>query len=437
MRKQFLWTDEEDLFLKKYYPTRGCIYAANELGRTRSSVYKRAAKLGLKVVVNVSYRAYTPQEIIFIKKNYPLKGSHYVGKMLGRHPSSIRRKARELRVERKNLLEWSAEEVEYLKKWYKKKRPSEIARRLERSTGAVLVRARKLGLFKKFMRMWTKDEEHYLIKNFRQMRYKQIGKHLNRTERSVQGKINKMKLIKVIERNWTPQEKRLLTRFYGKIPIAEIVKRLNRPPSSITFRAAFQKLKKKGPPDYTEKEKKFIRDSYFTMTNEQIAKKLKRTKSGIVRMGRILGLVGTDEKKQLVIKGREDLYTDEEKEFIRKNYLEMTNIEIAKKLNRPALGIHDIAARLGLSGLPGKRQLWIRGNTETHYTEVEKKFIRKNYLKMTNEQIAEKLKRSGSGIARIISVLGLSGHPKRREYLKRIRRKQSKPAYRQAGKSHS
>ena len=44
---------------------------------------------------------------------------------------------------------------------------------------------------------------------------------------------------------------------------------------------------------------------------------------------------------------------------------------------------------------------------------------------MTNEQIAEKLKRSSSGIARMISALGLSGHPKRRENMKRIRRKKS------------
>ena len=108
-------------------------------------------------------------------------------------------------------------------------------------------------------------------------------------------------------------------------------------------------------------------------------------------------------------------------------------LEIAKKLNRPVLGIHYISARLGFSNVPEKRQLWIRGNTETHFTEDEKKFIRNNYLKMTNEQIAEKLmrmhpygKRSGSGIARMINVLGLSGHPKRRAYIKKIKRIQSK-----------
>lgn len=425
MRNRHYWTDDENLFLKKYYSTKGCIYVANKLEKTRSSVYKRAAKLGLKVAVNVAPHAYSPLEITFLKTNYPLNGSKYVAQKLGRSPSSVKRKAWLLRIERKSFLDWSTEEIEYLKKWYKKKRPSVIARRLKRSTGAVLVRARMLGLFKKFMRKWTNDEEHYLIKNFRSMTYKQMGKHLNRTERSVQGKINKMKMIKVIERNWTTQEKRLLTRFYGKKLVTEIAIRLNRTPGSITGRAEFQKLRKKGPPDYTEKENNYIRKNYLKMTNDQIAIKLKRTKSGIATKGIKLGLGGTDEKMQLVLKGRKDLYTEKEKEFIRNNYLKMTNIEIAKKLNRPVLGINDIAAGLGLSGMPGKRQLWIRGNIKTHYTADQKKFIQKNYLKMTNEQIAKKLKKSSSGIAKMISILGLSGHPKRREYMKRIRRKRS------------
>ncbi|MDP2364383.1 MAG: hypothetical protein Q8M94_11530, partial [Ignavibacteria bacterium] len=145
IKKRYFWTDEENQFIKQYYSTKGCIYVASKLGKTRSSVYRRAAKLGLKVAVNVAPHAYSPQEIIFIKKYYPLNGSKYVAQKLGRSPSSIHRKAWLLRIERNSLLEWSTKEIEYLKKWYKKKRPSVIARRLKRSTGAVLTRARMLG----------------------------------------------------------------------------------------------------------------------------------------------------------------------------------------------------------------------------------------------------------------------------------------------------
>jgi hypothetical protein len=430
MGNRRFWTEEEINFLKKFYPTKGSKFVANKLGRTPDSVKRKSTRIGLKVVVVLSHRAYSPQEIIFIKKNYPLKGCHYVSKMLGRNVTSIYKKARNLGLERNINLKWSDEEDEYLKKWYKKKRPSEIARRLKRSTSAVVVRARKLGLLKFFMRRWTNDEEHYLIKNFRKMTYKQIGKHLNRTQSSVEGKKHSMKMIKVIERSWTPQEKRFLTRFYGKKPIAEIAKRLNRTHGSIVGRAKIQKLKKKGPPDYTEKEKNFIMKNYLNMTNRQIAGKLskkisrvKRTVSGISRMGMKLGLTGKLPKQRVFMKIRTDLYTDAEKEFIRKNYLKMTNIQIAKKLNRTTYGIIEIAKRLRLRGAPGKRRLWKRGNPSTFYSEAEKNFIRKNYLKMTNEQLARELKRPVNSAANMIRRLGLAGHLKRREYMKRIRRK--------------
>ena len=99
----------------------------------------------------------------------------------------------------------------------------------------------------------------------------------------------------------------------------------------------------------------------------------------------------------------------------------MSNIEIAKKLNRTAYGIIEIAKRIDLRGSPDKRQLWKRGNSETIYTEAEKNFIRKNYLNMTNKQLAEKLDRTVNSVGNTISRIGLAGHPKRRENLKRIR----------------
>ena len=156
------------------------------------------------------------------------------------------------------------------------------------------------------------------------------------------------------------------------MPVAEIAKRLNRIPGSIISHANLQKLKKQRPSDYAEKEKNFIRENYLKMTNEQIARELtaklsrvKRTRKGIGEMGSVLGLVGSDEKKQLTLKGLKNLYTEKEKEFIRKNYVKMTNKKIAKKLNRPLSGINDIALRLGLTNLPGKKHLWIRGNPKT------------------------------------------------------------------------
>lgn len=416
------WTDQEIQYLKNFYPTKGCIYVARQLGLQRATVYRKAAKLGLKVAINTVPNAYLPREIVFIKKYYPTMGSSYVAKQLGRTPEAIYRKANELRVERHNLTNWSAEEIDYLKKWYFKKRPSEIAKRLKRSVGSVLVKARRIGLFKKSYRKWTDDEEVYLKNNFRKSTYKQIGKHLNRSARSIQHHVKKMKLVKVIEKNWLPWEKKLLSRFYGKIPNSEIAERLNRTKGSIAGRAEFQNLKDTKPHDYSDKEIKFIRDNYLKLNNKQIARKLKRTQAGIMAIALKLGLAGNQQKMNLILKSRTDLYSERELDFVRKNYFKMTNAKIAEKLNRSEKGLFDVAKRLGLVGFREKKQSWVRGNLETHYTLAEKNFISNNYLKMTNDQIGKKLNRTAAGIAHILMRLGLSGNSGRRTSLNRIKR---------------
>ena len=299
------WTDSENLFLRKYYSKKGSKYIADSLGRTRDSVRTRAQKIGISGTGYLPYHPYAPREILFIKKYYPLYGSKYVGQRLGRSPSSIKDKARSLRVERKSFIDWNEYEIKYLKKWYKKKRPSEIARHLKRTTPAVVARARMLGLLKRITRKWNNDEELFLIKNFYKMTYKRIGRHLNRTESSVGHKINAMLTMRKINtRKWETKEKRLLSRLYGKISVAELAERLHRTTSSVLHQARVQKKTAKGAPPYTEEEKKFIRDNYLKMTNVQIAQILNRSASHISKIARAFGLVGSTVKRKLWHRGK-------------------------------------------------------------------------------------------------------------------------------------
>jgi len=415
------WTDKENLFLKKYYSTKGSKYIAVAVGRTRAAVTTHAGKIGISGTGFMPYHTYSPSEIIFIKKYYPLYGSRYVGQKLGRSPSSIKDKARRLRVERRKFIDWNKYEIEYLKKWYKKKRPSVIARHLERTTSAVIARARKLGLLIRITRKWDADEDRFLIKNFYKMTYKQIGKYLNRTAGSVGHRARAMlKLRKLITRKWVTKEKRILGRLYGKITVAELAARLNRTTHSILHQARVQKKSAKGAPAYIAEEINFIRDNYLTMTNVQIAKKLNRSPSHIVKIARINGLSGNPEKRRMWKRGiRKESgynYSEEDKEFIRQNYLNMTNVQIAKKLNRTVNGILTTARKLGLTGDPQKTKLGhssLKTTGSRNFTEKEKKFISDNYLKMTNLQIGKALKRHPGSIQRILRILGLSGNPEK------------------------
>jgi hypothetical protein len=421
MQKGKLWTDKENLFLKKYYPTKGSKYIAEELGRTRAAVITHAHKIGISGTGYLPYHQYSPAEIIFIKKYYPLYGSRYVGQKLGRSPSSIKDKARRLRVERRKFIDWNKYEIEYLKKWYKKKRPSKIARHLERSTPAIIARARKLGLLVRITRKWNIDEERFLIKNFRKMTYKEMGKQLGRTPRAVGAKANAMLTMRKINtRKWETKEKRLLGRLYGKISVTELAARLNRTTHSVLHQAKVQKKSAKGAPVYSAKEINFILDNYLKMTNVEISKKLKRPQTSIAKIAGVNGLSGNPDKRRIWKRGiRKESgynYSEVEKEFIRRNYLNMTNVQIAKKLNRTVNGILTMARKLGLTGNPQKTKLGhssARMPSARNFTEKEKKFISKNYLKMTNKQIGKELKRHPGSIQRILRELGLSGNPEK------------------------
>lgn len=335
---------------------------AEILGRTRAAVKTHAMKIGISGTGYLPYHNYSPVEIIFIKKYYPLYGSKYVGQKLGRSPSSIKDKARRLRVERRKFIDWNEYEIKYLKKWYKKKRPSEIARHLKRTTPAVVVRARKLGLLLRVTRKWNNDEELFLIKNFRKMTYKQIGKILKRTPGAVGAKANAMLTMRKIKtRKWETKEKRLLGRLYGKIPVADLSARLNRTTHSVLHQARVQKKSAKGASAYSEDEINFIRENYLKMTNVHIARTLNRTTYGILIKARRLGLAGNPEKGKLWKRGfRKESrhnYSEIEMQFIRDNYLRMTNVQIAQSLNRSLKGIEGIALKMGLTGNPQKIKL--------------------------------------------------------------------------------
>ena len=92
------WTYEDDLFLEKYYPTKGSKWTAKNLHRSPSSCINRANRLGLH-----HKRYFTKQEDAFIIKNYSLKQTKYIAKKLNRTISSINHRANRLNIHKNKL----------------------------------------------------------------------------------------------------------------------------------------------------------------------------------------------------------------------------------------------------------------------------------------------------------------------------------------------
>lgn len=96
-----------------------------------------------------------------------------------------------------------------------------------------------------------------------------------------------------------------------------------------------------------------------------------------------------EEKHQKGIK-----FTEEEIHFIKDNYLNMKNEELANKLGRSIAGINKIKTKYNLQTL----EIW---------TEYEKQYLVNNYNKLTLSQIAKNIGRSINGVKGQTKILGI------------------------------
>lgn len=93
------------------------------------------------------------------------------------------------------------------------------------------------------------------------------------------------------------------------------------------------------------------------------------------------------------------LYTQEELDYIRKNYDNMTVREIAKNLNRNECGISTQAKKMGLSKQSHKQ-----------WTDEEIQYLKDNYIDKTSEEIGQYLGRPINSINSKRDELGLIRH---------------------------
>lgn len=108
--------------------------------------------------------------------------------------------------------------------------------------------------------------------------------------------------------------------------------------------------------NYTNEEIQYIKDNFSNMTIQQIANTLNKEKSSVYNVARKLGL-----KKQ-----QHNKWTDEEIDFLKINYINMTSEEISCHINHSIDAINTMRDKLKL----------IRNNA---WSEYEIKFLKDNF----------------------------------------------------------
>ena len=92
------WTEDDIILLKKIYPLGNTQKVAERLGRPLTTVRQKAYDLGLKTR---SYNFWTDEQIQLLKKLYSTSSIKVLSKQFKRSPGSIRIKACQLNLKKK------------------------------------------------------------------------------------------------------------------------------------------------------------------------------------------------------------------------------------------------------------------------------------------------------------------------------------------------
>lgn len=179
-------------------------------------------------------------------------------------------------------------------------------------------------------------------------------------------------------------EKKFIEENYSKLGVTKTANHLKRRTSTVSNYAKKLGLTKERR-FYEEDEIIFLKENYSLLGAAECAKKIKRTTASVKNMASILGLK------------RKRLFRDEEKEFIKNNYSRYGCKKCAEILGKSERAVFSYARKNNLSSTTIRR-----------WGEYEDCFLKENFKKMTNGQMAQKLGRTNGAVKSRLKRLKLS-----------------------------
>ena len=176
------WTENEIEFVRKHYPRRGSSYVAGKLGRSRTSVAALTVRLGIR---RSGFRKWKEWEVHYLQRHYRLKSIDSVARTLRRSVSAVQLKAGELGITAPGPALYSEQEKALIRELYSSGRATvaEIAQRLGRPATAIRSRIGRWGLRSPLF--WTQEEWKYVKKNYAKLSAGEIARTLGRSTHAV------------------------------------------------------------------------------------------------------------------------------------------------------------------------------------------------------------------------------------------------------------
>jgi hypothetical protein len=287
-RERREWTDEEDAQVKKWYPTKGSTFLMQLLDRPRASIQQRALRLG----VNGRGKRWSNREDVFVKHNYAKRTATYIAEKLGRTEMSVRQRLITLKLTNATARAWTKQEIEWLRKHYGTTTSAELAAELDRTVDAVEIKAGRIGLSKSSRKM-TAQERKWIAKNLGEISMLNMSIQLGLAHSQV------LKAARALgyyprpnNRPWTPGEDDQLRQLYPTTTARELGELLDRTVPAVRVRA--EKLGLTTPRElpriWTKEEDAVVRKLYGKKTAVEIGKTINRTQFAVIARAKHLNV---------------------------------------------------------------------------------------------------------------------------------------------------
>ena len=275
------WTAEEDGVLQKYYTKIGAAVAAYLPGRSKISIRRRAAALGLRTQGNVC-GTWEPWELELLEKYYATKGTE-IPELAHRSVDSIRHAASALGIRKYVSGVWPAEDIELLRKYYPTVGVDIPVLRKRYNERQITSKAQRLGIRRDTAGTpWTEEEDQLILD-----KYPEVGCDIpelrHRSTSSIIHRASRLGVQSPLRQVWSDEQREILCREYPAhgpdipellaiFPKRKIIKQAN----TLGLR-----IEERNKP-WTPEEERIIDAHYESMTAAQLAELLPgRTEASI------------------------------------------------------------------------------------------------------------------------------------------------------------
>jgi len=322
---------------------------------------------------------WTNKEVEYLRSNYDSQTAAEIAETLERTKHAIYSRAKKEGITGSQKGTWTKEEIEFLIRVGSTWTDPDVASYLDRTVSAI--RTKKHGLDRSFnKRRWSRSDENFLKENYEEMTDSELAEELNRTETAVLNKRENIGLYRRKESDrwsqntWSGKEEQFL-KDNPDIAISELATELDR--SEQAIRDKRNKLDIKKRTGWTEEETQFLRDHYHELSAAEIAEELDRSKNSVYGKARMEKLTESDAKS----------WTDHEEEFLKRIGPIWDDEAVAAYLDRSLPSIRSKKSKLDY--VFGKGRRW---------TDEDEEYVENHFPQMTDRGLAEELERTIRGI---------------------------------------